>query len=140
MGCLKKKFRTERSPRSIILLFSCVLPRMPCSSAALFRTCPLRSFGTLDHLLLGCRRVGIRSAHAHDGSEPARLREGLQHQDQKDRKRCRQKRSRPAKQPRPEDKPDEENGRREAAPPSHKHRRERVLCQYVDDYYSCDDQ
>src|SRR5215212_4013297 len=123
MGCSKKKFRTERSPRSMILLFSCFRPRMPCSSAALLRTCPLRSFGTLDHLLLGRRNVGIRSAHAHDGSEPARLRERIEHQDQEDRKGCRQKRARSAKQPRPEDKPDEENCRREAEPPSHKHRR-----------------
>src|SRR5215207_11539806 len=108
MGCSKKKFRTERSPSAIILFFSCFRPRMPFSSAALLRTCLLRSFGTLDHFLLWCRSVGIRRAHAHDGSEPARLRKGLQHQDQKDRKRCRQKRSRPAKQPRPEDKPQEE--------------------------------
>ena len=34
-------------------------------------------------------------------------REGIEHQDQEDRKGCRQKRSRPAKQPRPEDKTNE---------------------------------
>src|ERR687898_3632141 len=105
MGCSKKKLRIERSPSAIILLFSCLGPRMPFSSAVLLRTCLLRSFGTLDHPLLGCRRVVIRRAHTHDGSEPARLREGLEHQDQKDRKRCRQKRARPPEQPRPEDKP-----------------------------------
>src|SRR5215204_6983371 len=111
-----KKARIERSPSSRNAPFSCFRPRMPFSSAALLRTCPLRSFGTLDHLLLGRRNVGIRSAHAHDGSEPARLRERIEHQDQEDRKWCRQKRARSAKQPRPEDKPNEENCRREAKP------------------------
>src|ERR671910_2579253 len=106
MGCSKKKFRTERSPSAIILLFSCFRPYMPFSSATLLRTCLLRSFGTLDHLLWR-RNVGIRRAHTHDAGKPARLREGIEHQDQKDRKRCRQKRSRPAKQPRPEDKTNE---------------------------------
>src|SRR5215208_6505822 len=110
MGCSKKKLRIERSPRSIILLFSCFRPRMPFSSAALLRTCLLRSFGTLDRLL-GGRGGRIRRSHTHDGSEPARLREGLQHQDYKDGERRCQKRSRPAKQPRPEDKPDKENCR-----------------------------
>src|SRR5215207_2890661 len=138
MGCSKKKFRTERSPRSIIPLFSCIPTRMPFSSAVLLRSCPSRSFGTLCRLLLGCKRVGIRRAYTHDARKPARLREGLEHQDQKDRKRCRQKRARPAKKPRPEDKPDEENCRRDAKPPSHKHRRECVLGQYVDHYDSCD--
>src|SRR5215217_1239374 len=140
MGRSKKTFRIERSPRSIIPLFSCFRPRMPSSSAVLLRT---RSLGLVRYSRpppLGCRRVGFRRAHTHDARKPARLREGLEHQDQKDRKRCRQKRARPAKQPRPENKPDEENRRREAEPPAHKHRRERVLCQYVDDYYSCDDQ
>src|SRR5919112_5108193 len=126
MGCSKKKFRTEDSPIAIILLFSCIPPRMLVLSAALLRSCLLRSFGTLD-LLLGDRRVGIRRAHTHDARKPARLREGLEHQDQKDRERCSQKRSRPAKQPRPEDEPDEENCRREAKPSSHQHRRECVL-------------
>src|SRR5918993_5691990 len=134
MGCSKKKLRIERSPSLIIPPITCLRPRMPFSSAALLRTCLLRSFGTLDHPLLGYRRVVIRRAHTHDGSEPARLREGLEHQDQKDRKRCRQKRSRPAKQPRPEEKPYEENCRREAKTPAHQHRRERVLGQNVDHY------
>src|SRR5215211_5678708 len=111
MGCSKKKLRIERSASAIILLFSCFRPRMPFSSAALLRTCLLRSFGTLDHLLLGCRRVGSRSAYTHDASEPARLRESLQHQDYKDGERRCQKRSRPTEQPRPEDKPQEENCR-----------------------------
>src|ERR671910_3021138 len=109
MGCSKKKLRIERSPSLIIPPITCLRPRMPFSSAALLRTCLLRSFGTLDHLLLGCRRVGSGSADTHDASEPARLREGLQHQDYKDRKRCRQKRPRPTEQPRPEDEPQEEN-------------------------------
>src|SRR5918994_6094441 len=138
MGCSKKKFRTERSPRSIILLFSCIPPRMLVLSAALLRTSLLRSFGTLNHFLPWCRRVGIRRAHTHDGSEPARLREGFEHQDYKDRKRCRQKRTRPAEQPRPEDEPQEENRRREAKAPAHQHRREGVLSQNVYHYDSRD--
>src|SRR5215217_4273875 len=89
---------------------------------------------------LGSRRVGIRSAYTHDTRKPARLREGLQHQDQKDRERRRQKRSRPTEQPRPEDKPQEENRRREAKAPAHQHRRERVLSQNVDHYDPQDDQ
>src|SRR5215213_4571745 len=87
---------------------------------------------------LGSRRVGIRSAYTHDTRKPARLRKGLEHQDYKDGERRCQKRSRPAKQPRPEDKPDKENCRREAKPPAHQHRRECVLGQYVDHYDSCD--
>src|SRR5215204_2430919 len=134
-----KKARIERSPSSRNAPFSCFRPRMPFSSAALLRTCPLRSFGTLDYLLWG-RNFGIRSAHTHDGSEPARLRERIEHQDQEDRKGCRQKRARSAKQPRPEDKPDEEDCRREAEPPSHKHRRERVLCQNIYHYDPRDNQ
>src|SRR5215204_6564563 len=106
MGCSKKKFRTERSPSLIIPPITSLRPRMLFSSAALLRTCAL-AFIRYAWPPLGSRRVGIRSAYTHDASEPARLREGLEHQDQKDRKRCRKKRSRPAKQPRPEDKPDE---------------------------------
>src|SRR5829696_2686993 len=139
MGCSKKKLRIERSPRSIIPPITSLRPRMLFSSAALLRTCAL-AFIRYACPPLGSRRVVIRRAHTHDGSEPARLREGLEHQDQKDRKRCRQKRSRPAKQPRPEDKPDEKNCRREAEPPPNQHRRECVLSQYVDHYDSCDDQ
>src|SRR5918997_6991958 len=139
MGCSKKKFRTERSPIAIIPLFSCIPPRMLILSVALLRICPLCSFGTLEHLLWR-RNVGIRRAHTHDARKPARLREGLEHQDQKYGEGCRQKSSRPAKQPRPEDKPDEENCRREAKPPAHQHRRECVLRKDVDYYDPHDDQ
>src|SRR5215208_7307454 len=135
MGCSKKKFRTERSPSVIIPPITSLRPRMLFSSAVLLRTCSLRYsvLSTPATFSGGCRSIGIGSACAHDARKPARLREGCEHQDQKYSERCRQKRARSAKQPRPEDKPDEENRRREAKPPSHQHRRERVLCQHVDE-------
>src|SRR5215213_3033214 len=110
MGCSKKKLRTERSPSLIIAPITSLRPRMLFSSAVLLRTCAL-AFIRYAWPPLGSRRVGIRSAYTHDGSEPPRLRESLEHQDYKDGERCRQKRARPAKQPRPEDKPKEENRR-----------------------------
>src|SRR5215204_4731445 len=122
MGCSEKKFRTERSPTLTILLFSCLPPRMPFSPAALLRTLALRlSWGLLDHLPPLGGVVGIGRARAHDARKPARLREGIEHQDQKDRKGCRQKRPRSPEQPRPEDKPQEEDRRGEAEPPAHQH-------------------
>src|SRR5215210_9376578 len=89
---------------------------------------------------LGGGSVGIRRARTHDARKPARLREGIEHQDQEDRKRCRKERAWSAEQPRPEEKPDEQNRRRDAQAPSHQHRRDRVLGKYVDDRNPRDDQ
>src|SRR5688572_20766994 len=102
----------------MILLFPCPRPRISFSSAPLLRTRVLAFIRYARHLL-GGRISGIRRAHTHNACKPAGLREGREHQDQKDRKWCRQKRARTAEQPRPEDKPDEENCRREAKPPAH---------------------
>src|SRR5215208_4115249 len=99
-----------------------------------------RVFGRLDRRPLGLRSVGFGTAHAHDVREPARLREGIEHQDQEDRERRRQKRPGSAEQPRPEDEPNEEDGGGDAQAPPHKHRRERVLRENIYDYYPQYDQ
>src|SRR5215217_5981731 len=102
MGCSTKKLRIERLPSSMIPLFSC--PRMPFRSAVLLGA-DARAFGGPYRRLLGIGSLGIGSAHAHDVRKPARLREGLKHQDQEDRERRSQKRPGSAQQPRPENEP-----------------------------------
>src|SRR5215218_4401584 len=116
MGCSTKKFRIERLPRSTIPLS--FWSRMPFPSVVLLGT-HTRAFGGPDRRLLGVGGVGLgslglRSAHTHDVRKPARLREGLKHQDQEDRERSSQKRPGSAEQPRPEDEPDKEDRRRDA--------------------------
>src|SRR5215218_5729722 len=114
MGCPKKKLRIERWPTSTIPLFTCPRLRMPFSSAALF-CAYARAVGGPDRLLLlGVGSVGVGPAHAHDIRQPACLGEGVEHQDQEDRKRRRQKRPWTAQQPRPEEKPYEQDRRRDA--------------------------
>src|SRR5215213_6162042 len=99
MGCSKKKLRIERRPSSTIPLFS--PPRMPFRSTVLLGT-DARAFGGPYRRLLGLGSVGLGSAHTHDIGQPARLREGVQHQDQEDRERRREEGAGSAEQPRPE--------------------------------------
>src|SRR5687768_1912128 len=99
MGC-SRKFTIERLPSSTIPLS--FWPRMPFLSAVLLGTYAWASGGP-NRRLLGVGGVGLGSGHTHDIGQPARLREGLQHQDQEDRERRSQKRPGSAQQPRPED-------------------------------------
>src|SRR5215212_3080188 len=110
MGCSTKKFRIERLPSSTIPLS--FWSRMPFPSVFLLGT-HTRALGGPDRRLLGVGGVGGGSAHTHDARKPARLREGVQHQDQEDRERRSQERPGPAQQPRPEDEPQEEDRRRD---------------------------
>src|SRR5215208_5887894 len=106
MGCSKKKLRIERRPSSMIPLF--VRPRMPFATSVLLGT-HARAFGGPDRRLLGIGSLGLGATHAHYVRNPARLREGVQHQDQEDRERRRQERPGSAQQPRPEDEPQKED-------------------------------
>src|SRR5215212_12077251 len=108
MGCSKKKLGIERLPSSTIPIRS--RPRMPSSSSVLLGT-HARAYGGTDRRLLGVRGVGVGSTHTHYVRKPARLREGVEHQDQEDRERRRQKRPGSAQQPRPEAEPQKEDRR-----------------------------
>ena len=85
-------------------------------------------------------RLRVGRAYAHDVGQPARLREGVEHDGHEERHGQGQKGAGATEQPSPENERQKHDCRGDAESPAHHHRRENILGQDVDDRNPRDDE